>query len=234
MKPKKNKKTAAKANVKQAVHIVEYAISYDPVKQWHDGLPITLKPQLDALHDVVFIDPKQAIKELLPLKASYPKAPVLYNYLSAAYGALGDSKTSEALVVENYQQTPDYLFAKINYAQICINQGQFEQIPVIFNNKYNLKMLYPDRNIFHISEFESFTGVMCAYFCSIGDTKTARIFLDSLISTEPRSDMIAYAKRFFQPSLIQKMQRWLYKKRQKAIKATPEEKEERTDHHFEA
>jgi hypothetical protein len=87
---------------------------------------------------------------LLVLKEAYPQTPVLYNHLSAAYNRGGNYKAQRELVIENYLKNPDYHFAKVNYAQLCLDNGDFEKIPEIFDHKFDLKLLYPHRNTFHI------------------------------------------------------------------------------------
>ena len=39
------------------------------------------------------------------------------------------------------------------YGDESLQKGEIEKIPEIFDNKFDLKMLYPNRNIFHISEY---------------------------------------------------------------------------------
>ncbi len=72
--------------------------------------------------------------------------------LSIAYSSIGEDDKAEVIIKKNYEQNPDYLFAKCNYAEICFHRGQIEKIPEIFNNKFDLKLLYPKRKRFHISE----------------------------------------------------------------------------------
>jgi hypothetical protein len=43
-----------------------------------------------------------------------------------------------------------------------------------------MKMLYPQRNELHITEFIAFTGTVGYYFCRIGDPDTAEIYYKNL------------------------------------------------------
>ena len=209
------------------LYFSSYKITDSPIKTNNGTLPRLVKNQLEDIFDLIKTDPKQVIEKLLVLKEAYPQAPVLYNYLSAAYGRIGNSKAMQELVLENYHKNPNYLFAKINYAQLCLNKGEFEKIPEIFDNKFDLKMLYPIRNTFHVTEFSGFTSVMCAYYCSIGERDAAQLLFDSLKELTPGSAMVNYAKRFLHPSLITKLIRWVYKKRHEQINKleTQEQKE---------
>ena len=134
-------------------------------------------------------------------------------------------------VTENYFINPDYFFAKINYAQLCLDKGEFKKIPEIFYHKFDLKLLYPHRNTFHVTEFAGFTGVMCAYYCSIGKLDPAKISFDVLKQVAPESLMVNYAKHFLHPSMVTKFQRWLYKKRWGDFNEL-ESKEQKEDHDY--
>lgn len=76
---------------------------------------------------------------------------------------------------------------------------------------------------------------MCAYYYSIGHLDTARILFDVLKEIAPESLMVNYAKHFLHPTMITKLQRWVYKKRW-AVTNNLESKEQKEGHsdNFEA
>jgi hypothetical protein len=110
-------------------------------------LPDHIKDKIDDLYDnIVEKKPDQTVvSELEALIDRYPKIPMLYNYLSMAYFRIGDQENYEKSIKKNYQLNPDYLFARLNYAQLCDQQGEHEKIAEIFNHKFDLKLLYPKR-----------------------------------------------------------------------------------------
>lgn len=189
------------------IELSTYEITYGPIQR--EKLPREINSQLEEIHDLVASDPKQAIARLQALKDKYPNAPVLYNYLSAAYSRIGDNKASMDLAQENYRANPDYLFAKVNYAQMCLYKGDAARIPEIFGEKYDLKQLYPHRNRFHATEFTAFTGVMCAYFAAIGRRETAERLYKALEQVDPLSDMLLFANRFLYPSPLARLKNWI-------------------------
>src|ERR671923_87621 len=73
------------------------------------------------------------------LITTYPHVPTLYNYLSIAYPAAGDQEQATACVREAYRRHPQYLFAKVNYANLCLQQREVEKIPGIFDHTCDLK-----------------------------------------------------------------------------------------------
>ncbi len=200
-------------NDSNTLYVSSYEITRSPIKRNENKFSRADKKKVDAIFEILTTSPTEAIEKLLALKEIYPQAPVLYNYLAAAYSKTGNQKASIKETTENYLINPDYLFAKINYAQLCLNKGEFEKIPEIFDHKFDLKLLYPHRNTFHITEFSGFTGVMCAYYCSIGKSDPAKISFDILNKVAPESLMVNYAKHFLYPTMLTKLQRWAYKKR---------------------
>ncbi|MEI7869140.1 MAG: hypothetical protein WCI11_14720 [Candidatus Methylumidiphilus sp.] len=187
--------------------LINYEITYDPIKRLN--LPKPVEDRLPDLLDMVKNNTKQAIKELLVLKENYPDVPVLYNYLSSAYASIGNHTASREIALENYQKHPDYLFAKINYAQICLLEGEPDKIPEIFDGNLDLSLLYPNRRRYHVSEFAGFTGVMCAYFAATGKLEPARLSYKCLLELAPDEGITGFAKAFLYPSLLGRLARWL-------------------------
>ena len=225
-------KTKVSAKIKQGdneLYVSSFKITNDPIKTNENKFSKADQNQVDDIFDLLTTDPKQAIEQLLVLKETYPQAPVLYNYLSAAYNRIGNYKAQRELVTENYDKNPDYHFAKVNYAQQCLNSGDFEKIPEIFDHKFDLKQLYPHRTTFHVTEYSGFTGVMCAYYCSIGQREAAQLLFESLQKVAPDSNMIGYAKSFLHPSLATKLHRWMYQKRQNKAQ---QQQQQQKDHDY--
>ncbi|BBL73680.1 tetratricopeptide repeat protein [Methylomagnum ishizawai] len=224
----------------EELHLSSYEITHDPMPSKKDKIPRQVKMQLEELNELVYTNPEQAIPRLLQLKSVYPKMPVLYNYLAAAYGRIGDHKSSRQLIVENYENNPDYLFAKVNYAQICLNEGEVDKVPEIFGNKFDLKMLYPSRNRFHVTEFAGFTGVMCAYYSSTGNKELAKLWYKSLKEVAPDSEMVKFAKSFVHPSILTRIRNWAAKKSRSIDQKLEQEKKKAEEYentegpHFEA
>src|SRR4029453_16424604 len=143
-------------------------------------LPSQVQERIDDLYELAQRDPRQVIPELERLIATYPHVPTFFNYLSIAYLAAGDQEQATAMVREAYRRHPQYLFAKVNYANLCLQYGEIEKVPGIFDHACDLKQLYPHRTRFHVSEFTGFAWVMCRYFCAIGERETAVLYYQML------------------------------------------------------
>ena len=192
------------------LELLEYEITDEPLENRHiNKLPVQVREALDDLYDKAQHRPKEAIPELERLVATYPHIPSFYNHLSVAYLHAGDSAKAEELVLETYRRFPKYLFAKTNRAHNCLQKGEIEKIPGIFNHKFDLKLLYPHRKRFHLSEFVAFAGVMCRYFDAIGEKDTAALYYRALKRIAPRHPMTKHTKRvLYPPFWVRILSRW--------------------------
>ncbi|WP_305909146.1 hypothetical protein Q9L42_007020 [Methylomarinum sp. Ch1-1] len=184
---------------------VPYEITYqaivDPKIQ---KLPEPVQKELDELLVNNRKDAEKAIPRLLALKQQYPKIPLIYNYLSVAYGFTDLARQKQA-IQENYQQNPNYLFARCHYAQLCLREKQYDKIPGIFEKKFDLKALYPRRKQFHANEYAAFAGVLCAYFKAIGETEKAQYIYDCMRELVPNAAETRQAKALMQPGFFSRV-----------------------------
>ena len=197
-----------------ALVYTEYDITDEPLDNRDiKKLPGQVQARIDELYELVLHHPTQAIPELERLVTTYPHIPLLSNYLSVAYLHSGDLEKTDACVREAYRRHPQYLFAKVNYAHLCLQKGEVEKIPALFNHQCDLKRLYPHRTRFHMSEFTNFVGVMCRYFCAIGKRETAVLYYQMLKQVAPRHPMTKYAKRvLYPPFWVRWLRTWAEKR----------------------
>ena len=168
------------------LRLLQYEITYDPIEDHTiDNLPSHVQKEIDKLYYMIHKHPKQAIPRLRELLNEYHHIPKLYNFLSGAYALVSDTTKADALTQELYEKYPDYLFAKIQYAELCLRNKDLQKIPVIFNNKFDLQLLYPERKVFHISEMLSFIGFMGEYSCQRSDFQQAERYLEILKELDP-------------------------------------------------
>lgn len=168
-------------DIERAVYVSEYEITFEPIlDRAYKRLPNEVKEAINRLHDESQRRPLEAIPELLDLIEKYPDVPILYNYLSIAYSRSGQREKSEVVVRENYRRNSDYLFARLNYVEVCLARGDYEEAAEILDHKFDLKLLYPNRKRFHISEVVSFMGLVGMYFVEIGERDKAEKYYDVL------------------------------------------------------
>ena len=88
-------------------------------------------------------------------------------------------------IMENYRRNPDYLFARLNYAELCLARGDYETVAEIFEHKFDLKLLYPKRRRFHISEVANLMGLMGVYLLETGECEAAEKYYEILSQIAP-------------------------------------------------
>jgi len=196
------------------VVLSEYEITEEPLENRHiKRLPSQVQARMDDLYELAQHDPTQAIPELERLVTTYPHVPTFANYLSIAYLAAGDQEKATACVRETYRRHPQYLFAKVNYANLCLQQREIGKIPGIFAQTFDLKQLYPHRTRFHLSEFTGFAWVMCRYFCAIGERETAALYYQMLKQVAPKHPMTKQAQRaLYPPFWVRWLRTWAEKR----------------------
>jgi tetratricopeptide (TPR) repeat protein len=165
----------------------EYQITTDPKFQNEDfGITPELERQLESLaigcRDRMN---KKIIDKLTQLIIQYPTVPMLKNYLSVAYDVQGNHK--KAMEVNNWiiAEHPDYLWAKINQANFWIEEKNTAKVPEILGEAMDIKQLYPDRDLFHLSEVTGFFEIAIRYFAAIENLEQAEIRLKILKEIAP-------------------------------------------------
>jgi tetratricopeptide (TPR) repeat protein len=176
--PKHNVSSVKRTNVLASLDykITQNAVDDDDIR----ALPNEIQNKIEDLYERVQVSPQNTIKELLVLIKAYPHIPQLYNYLHIAYSYTGQNKKSYKIMKDNYEQNPSYLFAKLNYSDYLVKQGEFDKVPEIYDYKFNLTELYPNRDTFHETEVISFNGVIGYYYAMIGEYDNAKHCLNML------------------------------------------------------
>jgi len=205
-KKKKRRATLPAQDELKAVQIVQYEITFESIQdRRYKRLPDPVKVTIERLHHEAQRYPRQAIPELIDLIEKYPNIPMLYNYLSVAYSQAGQREKAEETIRENYRHNPDYLFARLNYAELCRVQGDYEQIAEIFEHKFDLKLLYPKRKRFHISEVANFMGLIGIYFLETGQREVAEQYYKILREIAPDYPLTKMFREKLHPGLLRRI-----------------------------
>jgi tetratricopeptide (TPR) repeat protein len=172
------------------LQLINYDISFEPM---HDERYIRyykqLGDRLEKLHEQAAKEPKKAVPQLEELVLQYPQFPVLQNYLAVAYMNSGREQEAEQLIEQSYQNFPDYLFARLNYARLYLENGDLDRVAEILDNKFEIKLLYPERDTFHFSEVINFYNVAGRYFFEKGETDRAQTYADMMKKIDPEHPM---------------------------------------------
>lgn len=150
------------------------------------------------------IYPKHFYPTVLKWKEEHPSVPELDNLLAYMHLQNKAVEKAEQLIEETFIKYPDYFFAKINYADLCIRKKKLDQIPQIFPS-FDLKELFPERSSFHVSEFRGFMVVMSLYFAALHSMEEARKYYQNAYLADPAHPSVIFLeKRYFRLSPIKK------------------------------
>ncbi len=190
----------------KAVHVASYEITDEPIlDREYRRLPAHVKEAIERLHRESEIRPRKAIPELQQLIERYPRVPQFYNYLTVAYSGIGAFDKAEAVTRASIRANPDYLFARLNYAELCLMKKDYAKIPEIFDHKFDLKLLYPERNRFHITEVANFMGLIGLYFLAIHKRELAEKYNAALQEMAPNFPMAQKLRRALSPGLFARL-----------------------------
>jgi uncharacterized protein YecA (UPF0149 family) len=121
-----------------------------------------------------------AIKELNDLIYRYPQIPMFKNFLSTLYDMKGNHFMAKEVNDRLIKANPDYLYGKLNAANIAIVDRDFEKVPTLLGESFDLKMICPERDVFHYGEVVGFLQTTFNYYIGIEDLEQAQIILDIL------------------------------------------------------
>lgn len=144
-----------------------------------------LKDMMDELYSDIQKGNKSVIPLILRLIEKFPRNPQLKNFLSVAYNNIGNIEKREEVNQWILKEHPDYLFGILNKAASCLLRKEFDQVQAILGENIELKELYPNREVFHVSEFTSFTKFAIQYFFEIGYLGAAESRLNLLSKLFP-------------------------------------------------
>ncbi len=106
---------------------------------------------------------ERALAVLFALREKYPDVPCIYNYISVIYQNTGQTEKLVNILKETTERFPDYLFGKTALAEYYLQNSFISGIPSILEHKFELYLLYPEKELFHISEVRAFYGLVGMY-----------------------------------------------------------------------
>lgn len=180
----------------QNLKLVSYNIVYDAMDgvTSDDFIQSLDEDTKNSLHDALSNHPRKAAEDLEAARAKYKNTPMLHNWLYAAYEKMGETEKAKAVAEDNCRLHPDYLFGRLNYAQIQLDRNDLDKAKEIMEDKWELSLHHPDREAFHITEFMAFYYIAFEYWRLRGDLKRAKGFLMAMKKVEPDSDQVLKAE----------------------------------------
>jgi tetratricopeptide (TPR) repeat protein len=176
-------------------------IVYGAMEQpWHTRLSRETRDALPGLHALVLDDPRAAVAELRTWIEREP-IPLFFNWLSAAYSALGQTEALEGVIRENYQRNPHYLFARLNYAELCLRDGDLAGAREALGAGFDIRPLLGGRRRIHVSELAGYYYAVGLYHIENGDPEAAEKMYQLLKEAAPGERPTEELRRRLHPRL---------------------------------
>jgi hypothetical protein len=166
----------------------------------HARLPQEVRDALPGLRDLVLHDPRTAVTELRGWIEREP-LPMFYNWLSGAYSALGDVEGVRETVFENYRRNPHYLFARANYAELCLRDGDLAGAREALGESFDIRPLLGGRKRVHVSEVTGYFYAVGLYHIKAGDRDAAEKVYQMLAEVAPGEVGTEELRRLLHPRL---------------------------------
>jgi tetratricopeptide (TPR) repeat protein len=175
-------------------------IVYGPMPQQGQRLSPEIREALPELNALMREDPRAAVTELRAWIAREP-LPMFFNWLSGAYSALRDINGVEETVRENYQRNPQYLFARVNYAELCLRDGDLDGAREALGGRLDIRALLGGRKRVHVSELTAYFYAAGLYHIKAGDLAAAENVYGILKNAAPDEPPTEQLRRMLHPRL---------------------------------
>lgn len=156
--------------------LFEYEITTDPeFMDEQNAITPELRKVLTPLYEEIFERKgnKKTIDRILKLIEKNPENPQLKNYLSVAYKESGNTEKAREVNKWIIAEHPDYLFGKLNRAAEFYENKEYEKMTEVLGRNMEIGELYPERQVFHLTEVTAFNRFAVMYFTATGNQEAA-------------------------------------------------------------
>lgn len=177
------------------IEIGPYLISYEEDTS-------CLSPHLNSVEIKQFQDllikakekPKESYKAALEWQKKHPNIAALDNLITYLHLRNGKIDLAEKAILQSYLSYPNYLFAKINYADQCIRKNKLSEISQIFPS-FDLHTLFPKKSFFHAVEFRGFMMVAASYYFKKKDLAQTKKYLELAAMADPYHPSVLFLQK---------------------------------------
>jgi len=184
---------------------LEYEITDEPLElpgEQEPELQTAIADRRQELFDRLHSEPASVIPDLQSLLLQFPNSRILMNWLSGAYQKSGHPEKSDELAKRCHDAHPDYLFSRTNLAAVHLGTGEIAKAEEIMHDAWDLKLMYPNRDVFHISEFVAMAFVAINYYVRTGKRQAAEVVLEALTEIAPDHEATKVALNLMAESVI--------------------------------
>ncbi len=167
---------------------LDYNITTEPIYlHEQNSFGPDLIRDFELYHRLSLEGKRSSVKKIKDAIEQYPNHPQFKNYLYVLYSRLKEKKKMFEVNRWIIEEHPNYLFGKLNLATEFYQKEEYDKMPEILGKGMELKLLYPHRQTFHITEVMSFYKCAILYFTAIGNFEQAQIRYNIMYELAPNS-----------------------------------------------
>jgi hypothetical protein len=150
------------------------------------------------------------IPQLCALLKAHPNSRLLMNWLTTSYRMVGQDEKARDLILRCYQLHPNYLFGRIAYANVLLDEDRVAEARDVMEDKWDLGAHFPHRDIFHETEYLAISQLAFRYFIVTGEAESARSLYDAMKDWDPEHALTSHMHKVLEGSTaLRLMQRFL-------------------------
>jgi predicted Zn-dependent protease len=181
----------------------EFEVSFDVLKVPGDEAPPDVEDELTEITRWGLSNPMVVLPRVRELLERYPDEPHLLNKLAAGLAADGQTEKARAVAELNYRKNPNYLFARLNYAEFLLSDREHEKIIEVLGGTFNLRVMYPQRTVFHATEVAGLMAILARYHIFNGNAIAASNAFAVLREVDPDHPTLEIARKVASIAVIQ-------------------------------
>ncbi|WDF77837.1 hypothetical protein ACFGVS_19200 [Mucilaginibacter sp. AW1-7] len=152
-------------------------MKFDSAAEENEYFRLLNLASVDHEYDLVITGVRKAI-------AKYTGSAPWYMLWHSALQADRQHDESYRIAEVMYIAFPDYLPAKVSYANMLIDTEEPEGVLAVFNGQPDLGYVYPDRKVFNLTEAANYYACMCRYFTAIDNIDSADMYMEAIIKND--------------------------------------------------
>lgn len=177
------------------IETTSYVINWDSLNT-RRKITAELRDEICDLYYSVQKDPKDQITKLNQMLEEYSDIQIFYNYLENAYRLEEDFEKANEIARLTAKKFPDYLFGKISQIELYLENKELDKVTELLQDKFDFRLLYPEKATFHIQEIICFFYALGKYFALKANPDKATEYLNSIKEIDEDHAFVKQLQKF--------------------------------------
>jgi hypothetical protein len=162
-----------------AIPTSSFSINWDSLNT-RRKITSDLRDEICDFYYSVQKSPKAQIAKLNEMIEEYSDISIFYNYLEMAYREEEEVEKANEIARTTAKKFPDFIFGKVSQIELYLEAKELDKIPELLHDKYDFRLLYPEKATFHIQEVIAFNFVIGKYFALRAESDKANQYLENI------------------------------------------------------